>query len=158
MRDILAIDVGTTMLKMGVFSPDLSIKEQTSRPYELHIYDRVKADIEPEKWWNAIVSCCNELREHLSLVGVISLSTTTPGLVAMDEKGDALTRSILFFDNRSQKQAKEIRQKVGEEIFLKETCNLPVSGGSSLCSILWIKENLPEVWETTEKSVGQYRH
>ena len=40
---------------------------------------------------------------------------------------------------------------VGEEKFLQETCNLPVSGGSSLCSILWIKENQPEIWKATTK-------
>ena len=40
---------------------------------------------------------------------------------------------------------------MGEDYFLKETCNLPVSGGSSLCSILWIRENQPEVWEQAVK-------
>ncbi|MGD1074400.1 MAG: FGGY family carbohydrate kinase, partial [Bryobacteraceae bacterium] len=37
------------------------------------------------------------------------------------------------------------------EKFLKEACNLPVSGGSSLCSILWIRENQPEVWDAAVK-------
>ena len=30
--------------------------------------------------------------------------------------------------------------------FLAETCNLPVSGGSSLASILWFRDNDPDVW------------
>jgi sugar (pentulose or hexulose) kinase len=40
---------------------------------------------------------------------------------------------------------------VREEKFLREACNLPVSGGSSLCSILWIRENQPEIWDATAK-------
>lgn len=151
MDDILAIDVGTTALKVGVFGSNLNVKAQTSRRYSVNLYDRVKADIEPEKWWGAILDSCAELKDHLSSVSVISLSVTTPGLVPMDKEGKALGPAILFFDGRSNKQAKEIRQIVGEETLLQETCNLPVAGGSSLCSIMWIKENQPEVWNATAK-------
>ncbi len=151
MADILAIDVGTTALKIGVFDAELRQKAQTSRRYTINLYDRCKADIEPEKWWCAIEDSCQELRPHLSAVRVISLSVTTPGLVPMDEDGEALGPAILFLDGRSNIQAKEIRRRVGEETLLRETCNLPVSGGSSLCSILWIKENQADVWAATAR-------
>ncbi|MBW2056989.1 MAG: hypothetical protein JRJ26_05775 [Deltaproteobacteria bacterium] len=149
MRDILAIDVGTTAFKLGVFGPDLDKKCETSRLYEVNLYNQGKADIEPEKWWRALQECCRELGSALSSVGVVSLSVTTPGLVPMAEDGKALGPAILFFDGRSHRQAREIRQMVGEEKFLEETCNLPVSGGSSLCSILWIRDNQPRVWRDT---------
>ena len=87
----------------------------------------------------------------LPTVGVISLSVTTPGLVPVDFQGKTLGPAILFFDGRSHEQANAIRQKVGESNILSETCNLPVSGGSSLASILWIKENQPDVWAKTAK-------
>ncbi|NWF91625.1 MAG: hypothetical protein HXY46_01805 [Syntrophaceae bacterium] len=151
MRDILAIDVGTTAFKIGVFGPDLEKRCETSRNYQIHLYDHGKADIEPEKWWWALQDSCAELRDFLSSVGVISFSVTTPGLVPMDEKGRALGPAILMLDGRSHKQAREIRERVGEEKFLRETCNLPVSGGSSLCSILWIRENQPEIWDACSR-------
>lgn len=151
MKDILAIDIGTTTFKMGIFSPDLRIKCEASRDYEVNLYDQGKADIEPEKWWHALKSCCLELKPFLKNVHVVSFSVTTPGLVPMSEDGTALGPAILFFDRRSQKQAAEIRDRVGEERFLKIACNLPVTGGSSLCSIIWIRENQPEVWEAAEK-------
>jgi sugar (pentulose or hexulose) kinase len=71
----------------------------------------------------------------------------------MAQDGKALGPAILMLDGRSHKQAREIRQLVGEEKFLLETCNLPVSGGSSLCSILWIKENQPGIWKATTSSL-----
>jgi len=150
-RDILAIDVGTTAFKIGVFSPDLEKRCETSRDYAINLYDRGKADIEPEKWWLALKECCIEIKEHLSKVGIISFSVTTPGLLPMGEDGTALGPAILMLDGRSHKQAREIRQLIGEEKFLKETCNLPVSGGSSLCSILWIRENQPQIWKRAAK-------
>lgn len=151
MRDILAIDVGTTAFKIGVFGPGLEKRFEASRNYQINLYDHGKADIEPEKWWHALQDCCAEIKEFLPGVGVISFSVTTPGLVPMAEDGMALGPAILFLDGRSHKQAREIRQRVGEEKFLRETCNLPVSGGSSLCSILWIRENQTEIWDATVK-------
>lgn len=150
-RDILSLDVGTTSFKLGVFSFELEKKCEVSRDYQVNVYDQGKADIEPEKWWQALAECCRQVRDQLGNVGVVSLSVTTPGLVPMAQDGAALGPAILFFDGRSHEQARAIRAKVGEEKFLRETCNLPVSGGSSLCSILWIKENQPEVYRAAAK-------
>jgi xylulokinase len=115
-RDILALDVGTTAFKMGVFSPELEKRCESSRRYDVHVYDRGKADIEPEKWWRALKECCKEVQPYFSSVGVVSFSVTTPGLTPMAADGTALDRAI--------------------------------SGGSSLCSILWIRDNHPEIWES----------
>ncbi len=150
-RDILSLDVGTTAFKLGVFSPELQKKCEASRNYEVNVYDQGKADIEPEKWWRALAECCEEVRPHLAGVGVLTLSVTTPGLTPMGAGGEALGPAILFFDGRSHEQAREIRARVGEEKFLRETCNLPVSGGSSLASILWIRDRQPEVFRAAEK-------
>jgi xylulokinase len=145
-RDILAIDVGTSALKLGVFGPDLEKRCETQRDYEPHLYDRGKADIDPELWWQALVDGCAELRSSLGAVGVVSLAVTTPGLTPMAADGTALAPAILFLDGRSRPQAAAIRRLVGEARFLAETCNLPVSGGSSLASILWFRDERPQVW------------
>ncbi len=149
--DILAMDVGTTAFKIGVFSSTLERKCETSRRYDMHLYDRGKADIAPEKWWRALRDSCDEIKAFLPTVGVVSFSVTTPGMVAMAEDGSALSPAILFSDGRSHKQAREIRELVGDETFLRETCNLPVSGGSTLCSMLWVRENEPAIWKSTAK-------
>jgi xylulokinase len=148
---ILAFDVGTTQFKAGVFTPDLDQVALAARAYSANLYDHVKADIDPEKWWHALVDTCSELRELLPSVKVISFAVTTPGLVPMAEDGSALGPGILFLDGRSHEQAKRIRDMVGEDLFMQETCNLPVSGGSSLCSILWLRDNQPNVWDAASK-------
>ena len=147
--DILAIDVGTSRFKLAVYGPDLEQRCQVVVPYDVNVYNRVFADIEPEKWWQALQQACAEAAEHLSGVGIVSLSVTTPGLTPMAADGAALGPAILFFDGRSHAQAWAIRERVGVEAFLRDGCNLPVSGGSSLCSIMWIREFQPEVWDRT---------
>lgn len=148
---ILSMDVGTTAFKLGIFSPQLELKAEASRTYNVNVYSGGCADIEPEKWWRALRECCAEVRDSLPSVGLVTLSVTTPGLTPMAADGTALGPAILFFDGRSHAQARAIRALVGDDRFLQETCNLPVSGGSSLCSILWIRENLPAVWAAAEK-------
>ena len=66
--DILSVDVGTTSFKLGVFSPALEKKAEASRPYDVHVYAGGCADIEPEKWWQALRECCAEVRDFLPSV------------------------------------------------------------------------------------------
>lgn len=149
--DILAVDVGTSALKLGVFGPDLEKRGETRRGYEPHLYDRGKADIDPEIWWHALRECCAEMHANLRDVAVVSLSVTTPGLTPMAADGTALSPAVLFLDGRSRAQSAAIRRIVGEERFLSEACNLPVSGGSSLSSILWFRDERPRVWAEAAK-------
>ena len=69
----------------------------------------------------------------------------------MAHDGRALAPAVLFLDGRSRAQSAAIRDVVGERRFLAETCNLPVSGGSSLSSMLWFRDERPDIWAATEK-------
>ena len=84
-------------------------------------------------------------------IDVISLSGTTPGLTAMDEDGDALYPAILMLDQRSHQQARAIIDTVGLDHLLATTANMPVAGGCSLAGILWLRDNVPEVFRKTCK-------
>jgi sugar (pentulose or hexulose) kinase len=55
-RDILAIDVGTSGLKLGVYGADLVPRISASRSYDINIYEGGKADVQPETLWTAITS------------------------------------------------------------------------------------------------------
>jgi xylulokinase len=150
-RKILAIDVGTTSFKMGIFNKSLTMEKVYQQNYEVDIFNGEKAEIDPEIWWQQLIKGGKSIGNELAEVDVVAFSVTTPGLVAMDKNGEALTKAILFLDQRSHNQASFIRNKIGVERLLEKACNLPVSGGSSLSSILWIKENLPEVYQKTHK-------
>jgi len=150
---ILAVDIGTTSMKLGVFrivEKTLTLLDQSSQAYRVNIYnDGLYGDIEQDKWRKAFIAGCRALAEITGDVDVVSLSGTTPGLTAMDKNGEALYPAILMLDQRSRKQAQSIIETVGIENLLKTTGNMPVAGGCSLASILWIKENLPDVFDKT---------
>ncbi|MHC4559554.1 MAG: FGGY-family carbohydrate kinase, partial [Planctomycetota bacterium] len=152
---ILGVDIGTTSMKMGVFEivdNTLSLVRQFTQEYQVNIYnDGLYGDIEQDKWKKAFTAGCKEIQDLIGHVDVISLSGTTPGLTAMDKDGQALYPAILMLDQRSRRQAKFIIETVGMEHLIKSTANMPVAGGCSLASILWIKDNCPEVFGKTHK-------
>jgi len=152
---ILAVDIGTTGMKMGVFqiiNEALCPVRQFSQEYEVNIYNEgLFGDIEQDKWKRAFVAGCKAMEDVTGEVDVISLSGTTPGLTAMDKNGDALYPAILMLDQRSREQAQRIIETVGMASLLEITANMPVAGGCSLASILWIKENYPDIFKKTYK-------
>ena len=152
---VLGVDIGTTAMKMGVFrltGDELQPIRQFSQTYEINVYNAgLFADIEPHKWKEAFVAGCRAMTETIAEIDVISLSGTTPGLTAMDENGAALYPAILMLDQRSRKQAQEIIDTVGLDHLLATTANMPVAGGCSLAGILWLRDNVPEVFRKTHQ-------
>ena len=120
-RDILSLDVGTTAFKLGVFNSDLRQACEASRKYDVNVYDHGKADIEPEKWWQALRECCAEVKQHLRQVGVVTMSVTTPGLTPMAADGSGIRpgNSLLRRPRLTRRRA-TIRAVVGEERFLRD--------------------------------------
>ena len=150
---VLGVDIGTTSMKMGVFDEkddSVTFIRQFSQEYPINTYnDALFSDIEPEKWQQAFIAGCKALGELLATVDVIALSGTTPGFTAMDKEGRPLYPAILMLDQRSRQQARHIIDVVGMDRLLAETANMPVAGGCSLASLLWIKDNHPEIYRKT---------
>jgi sugar (pentulose or hexulose) kinase len=152
---ILGVDVGTTSMKMGVFrlaGQALEPVRQFSEGYEINVYNGGRCgDIEPQRWKDTFVAGCRAMANDIAEVEIIALSGTTPGLTPMGGDGEALYPAILMLDQRSRAQAKQIIDTIGLERLLETTANMPVAGGCSLASMLWLKDNEPHVFRETHK-------
>ena len=148
---ILGVDVGTTGMKMGVFRAEegaLTMIRGFSRTYEIRTYnDGLFSDIDPKKWQEAFIAGCRDMSDLMGDVDVISLSGTTPGMTAMDRDGNAVYPAILMLDQRSRRQAHHIIGTVGMKTLMDVTGNMPVAGGCSLASMLWIKDTHPDIFD-----------
>jgi sugar (pentulose or hexulose) kinase len=147
---VMGLDVGTTGMKIGVYRAEhgeLKLAGQFSQSYEVNIYNHGQfADIEPQKWQAAFAAGCRELEPLTAEVEAIGISGTTPGLTAMDHTGAPLYPAILMLDQRSRAQAAEIIERIGLRTLLETTGNMPVAGGCSLASILWLRDHRPEIF------------
>ncbi|MCG6930420.1 MAG: hypothetical protein LJE64_07660 [Desulfofustis sp.] len=147
---ILSVDIGTTAMKMGIYEEterDLSLIRSWSREYPINTYNNgLFSDIEPSKWQQAFIAGCTFFADLAEDVEVVSLSGTTPGFTTMDGDGECLYPAILMLDQRSRVQAGRIIDAVGLPYLLEHTANVPVAGGCSLASMLWIRDNHPEIF------------
>ena len=96
-RKILAIDLGTTSFKMGIFNESLSVEKIYQQNYEVNIFNGEKAEINPEIWWQQLVIGCKSIGSELEEVDVVAFSVTTPGLVAMDKMAMPLQKQYFFW-------------------------------------------------------------
>ncbi len=143
---VLAIDAGTTQMKMAVVEDGRHIHASAERAYPMNLRPGGQCDLDTGHWWKAFLDCCNELQGELGEVQAISLSVSTPGATAINAEGEALTPAVLFLDGRSGPQAQKIRDVIGEDYLLNNTSNLPVSGGCTASTIVWWQEKTPEIF------------
>ena len=75
-------------------------------------------------------------------------------MLPLDTAGRALRPIILHLDRRSYRQAQWALKKVGEENFLNIAGNLPIPGGISATSLLWIRDHEPEIYAKKDVCFG----
>ena len=153
MERILAIDVGTQSLRACVMDAELSIIERHQVHYTPAVKSRNRVEIDAEILWDALVQACRKLKDK-NTVRAITLSTLCPSLLPMNGAGKPLHPIILHLDRRSYHQAKWALDRVEEDTFLNIAGNLPVPGGISVTSILWLRDNEPELYHRKDVCFG----
>lgn len=150
---VLAIDIGTQSIKAGIVDKHLNVLERVQQSVSVKITHGNHVEMDADELWSNLVEACNKL-ELRSRVSAMVLSTLCPSLVPLSGEGVPLHPMILHQDRRSGKQAEWAMNQVGEEQFLAIAGNLPVPGGISLTSILWIKEQYPEIYGRADVCFG----
>jgi len=111
------------------------------------------AEFSPETVWKNIVSlvqeCGREARKNKHGISCIGLSSTCPAVTPMDKAGQPLRDAIMNFDSRSGRQVDAIYKRVDPGYIFEKTGNRLLSGAISASSILWIKENEPDIYKNT---------
>ena len=150
---ILAVDVGTQSLRANVVDRNHETIEAARVSYFPRIYSKNCVEIEADILWQAFIQACSELTPGQPL-DAISFSTLCPSLLAMDPDGRAISPIILHMDRRSYRQARWALKRVGEEKFLGIAGNLPFPGGISATSLLWIRDNYPDIYHRSDVIFG----
>src|SRR5688500_4977505 len=111
---ILAVDLGTSGMKVALLNIRGDVLEWEIDAVRLFITPDGGAEQSPEEWWQAFLSAAGRLlkREQDAAPNVIAIccSTQGEGTVAVDKDGDAIGNAILWMDMRGarhlQKQLK----------------------------------------------------
>ena len=145
---MMGIDIGTSCAKCLVITPDGQVVARASREYPLLTPRPGWAEQDPA-WW--VQAAFESIRQILAVSGIrpeeiegIGFSGQMHGLVPLDAEGQVLRKSILWCDQRTAPQCREIEEKAGGREALLEMTNNVMLPGYTGGKILWLWEEEPE--------------
>ncbi len=149
MNLLLALDIGTTSVKVGLYQPDGCCLAIAMQEYELISYSAEQAELDPNTYWLATVKTIREViaQAKVDPVEVRGLAVSSQGetTIVLDAEGKPLRNALVWLDNRAVQQAEELNVELGESVY--EKTGIPeVLATWPACKILWIKQNEPQVF------------
>ena len=154
MSHLLAIDLGTSSVKVLLTTDDGQILSQGSAEYSIYHPQSNWAEQNPDVLWRAVARASKKVIQEANLnpaeIMGLCVSAQMLNILPVDGRGRPLTRMLSWLDTRSVAQADRIIETVGRDFFFDQTGNVPTAK-DIIPKILWIKEELPEVWEKSYK-------
>ena len=146
---MIGVDIGTTSTKSVLFSTDGSVIASHGIEYPLYSPTPETAEQDPEEIFRAVI---NTIKETVRLSSVqpsdilcVSFSSAMHSIIAVDEKGEPLTRCITWADNRSASWAEKIKNDMnGHEIYLRT--GTPIHPMSPLSKLVWLQNEQAELF------------
>lgn len=153
MKHFIGIDIGTSGTKAVLFSNQgLELADSKVR-YPLLRPQSKWAEQNPDDYFFATVSCLEKLAKDnpliINSVKGIGIAGQMHGLVLLDEKDEILRPAIIWCDNRTDEEVKEIKMTFGDNI-LEITGSQPTAA-FTLAKLLWVKKHEPEIFNKINK-------
>ena len=149
MKYTIGIDVGTSGTKTVLF--DSLGKKQASHTVEYPLYQPKNgwAEQDPADWKNAVFETVRTVMEKSGVdkndVVGIGISGQMHGLVMLDENDNILRPSIIWCDQRTGEECRDIENIIGRARLIEITAN-PALTGFTASKIMWVKKHEPEIY------------
>jgi xylulokinase len=144
MSALLGIDLGTSSVKVVVFSTAGKILGLGSAEYPILTPQPGWAEQDPEQWWSATVDAA---RTALNAAGQpevqgIGFSGQMHGPALLDKQSRLLGNAIIWADQRSGPLLAEIESLVGKK-HLAEVCGTAPAAGFLIATLRWLLRHDP---------------
>jgi len=149
MRYILGIDIGTSGTKSVLLDENGGVAAVGQQAYDFDTPQPGWAEQDPEVWWEAVKTTIRQIfsasRVEPSAIRGIGFSGQMHGPVFLDEAGRSLRPAIIWADQRSGQECREIYEIIGVE-GLHRTVGNPIDSGFMAATMRWIKRHEPETY------------
>jgi len=162
---IIAHDMGTSGNKAVLLTVYGKILHAVKETYPLYHPEPGYAEQDPEEWWQAVCSTTQTVIKKTGIniedVAGVTFASQVMSLIAVDEKGTPLTRSMSWLDVRA---AEVLHRRLwtapkvqGYNIihlqkFLRLTGGAPGhTGKDQIAKLLWLQENEPKIFKSAYK-------
>lgn len=155
MKCWMGIDSGTSGIKAVIIDENGKVAGQGYTEQDVISNQPGFAEQDPEVWWK---TCCSAVQKAVRASGLgteieaIGFSGQMQGAVLLDKEGIPIRNCIIWMDQRSFREVKEVRQ-------ILETNQIPsleITGNHCLTSfwapkLYWVKKNEPENYDRIDK-------
>lgn len=149
---LMGIDLGTTSVKAGVFTPVGNVLETFGESYPTTRKDGGVCEQDPRDWTRLIDVALKRfeaagLRGHIAGAALTSQVNTH---VFVDRIGCPLMPAITWQDTRAAYEAAELDDQLKEEDKIAWLgAPIPVDASHPLARMLWVQRHAPEIWDKT---------
>lgn len=158
----LGIDVGTSGCKAILIDAGGRVLAEAVHDYPLSTPRPLWSEQSPEDWWSAAVrsirgvlaaagsAAGSAARSLGGTVDAIGLTGQMHGLVLLDDAGRVLRPAILWNDQRTAAECRELTERIGAGAVLRLTGN-PLLPGFTAPKIEWVRKHEPAVLTRTSR-------
>jgi xylulokinase len=146
---LLGVDVGTTGARAVLIDDAGQVRSAATSAYPFTTPRPGWAEQDPEDWWQGVGRSVREALRlasvHARDVSAVGLSGQMHSLALLDASGCVLRPAILWNDQRTAAECREITERIGERRLLAITCN-PALTGFTAPKVLWIRHHEPDLY------------
>ncbi len=152
-EEILAIDLGTTAIKVALFDRSGNILALSTQEYSLITPKPDFVEADADIYWESFKNGIADIKKKRELDQVTALGISAQGetLFFVDKEGRPLRNAIVWMDNRAKQEAAELEEKFTNELCYRITGQVSFQPCWPASKLLWVKKNEPEVFEKTFK-------
>ncbi len=150
MSYVIGVDCGTSGTKTVLFDEKGSVIASHTVEYPMYQPKNGYAEQDPADWSDAMITTIKAVIDKSGvksdeIVGV-GISGQMHGLVMLDNDGNVLRRSIIWCDQRTEREVEQMNEILGREKLIEITAN-PALTGWTAAKILWVRNNEPEIYD-----------
>lgn len=151
---ILAYDIGTSSVKTSLINTKGEILASDKCDYQTsHPFAGI-SEQNPMDWWYCACRTTKNIMqikpEYALRTAVIGVSGHMLGSVPVDAVGEPVHGALIHSDSRAEVQYEKIKKLVGEDTLYHMSGNV-LDARSSLCKMLWFKEERPDLYRKTAR-------
>ena len=146
----IGVDLGTTNIKAALYSENMELADRKSSAVE-YLRDGKRVEFDADAYFNILTELLERLISDNGVKNVREIAFTGQAetLVCIGRDGKPLINAISWMDERSQSECAELAEIFPQEVCERITGQQAVLPTWPATKILWLKRNMPEIFEKT---------
>ena len=143
-RLLLALDLGTTAIKVGLFSVTGDLLRVETRDQKLLFDGRGRVEQSPLETWDLVGDAIRGVTAEAPVaeIAAVALSLQRGTVIPLSAEGEPLSNFLVWMDKRGLPIATELAEQVGREHYYR-IMGHPITYVSGVSKVLWLHRNDP---------------